>query len=373
MNRSHPLARRAFLGGLAATAIAGTAQATGKPLKTGPYADGMSFLPENPADVARSGLDLFLADVSKGEMDVDAKGNKFYHRKFALCDQSITEAAERIRTSFPDVRLALSAADIGQPGQVAAVFQFQGCEPIADDLSRMQYFRDKGLRVLQLTHNESNAHATAYTDEASGKGLSKLGQDGVREMNRIHLIPDVSHASEQTALETVALSNAPVLLSHGACRALLAHPRAATDRMIKAVADSGGIFAPFMMSFWLTTDPVPSPQHYVAHIRHAVKVAGLDSVGVSNDYAMEGLSFEGRPFDNAKDTGRSYGPWWDGNRARGIPGFGPTPTHAVIPELNTIDRLALIHRALLKDGFTPREADKIMGANWTRFFKENLR
>ena len=237
----------------------------------------------------------------------------------------------------------------------------------------LEYFRSKGLRILQLTHNESNAHATAYTDERSGKGLSALGADGVREMNRIGLIPDVSHASEQTALQTVELSTTPVILSHGACRALLNHPRAATDRMIKAIADNGGIFSPFMMSFWLTTDPVPKPEHYVAHIRHAVNLGGIDTVGVANDYPMEGLQFEGRPFNNETDTAASYGAWWEGNRARGVPGFGPTPTHAVIPEFNNIDRLALIHRALLKGGFKPREADKIMGGNWARFFKENLR
>lgn len=368
------LGRRALLGGLGGlgAALVGGAAFAADPKKRGPYADGMSFLPERPSDIRDSSIDLFIADVSKGEMDVDANGFRFYHRKFELCDRSITDAAERIRTSLPDVDIALSRADIGKPGRVAAVFQFQGCEPIGTELSRMQYFRDKGLRILQLTHNESNLHATAYTDERSAKGLTALGADGVREMNRVGLIPDVSHASETTALETVALSKTPVILSHGACRALLDHPRAATDRMIRAVADSGGMFAVFMMSFWLTRDPVPVPAHYVAHIRHAVNVAGLDAVGVANDYPMEGLTVDGRPFDNDRDTKPSYGSWWDGNRERGIPGFGPTPTHAVIPEFNNIRRLPLIHAALLKGGFKPREADRIMGGNWTRFFKETL-
>lgn len=356
---------------MAAAFFGGSALAEG-PRKRGPYADGMSFLPEQPSYIRDSGINLFIADVSKGETDVDANGFKFYHRKFQLCDQSITEAAAHIRTSLPDVDLALSAGDIGKPGRVAAIFQFQGCEPIGTDLSRMQYFREKGLRILQLTHNESNLHATAYTAEQTGRGLSKLGTDGVREMNRIGLIPDVSHASEPTALETVSASTRPVILSHGACRALLNHPRAATDRMIRAVADSGGMFGVFMMSFWLTEDPVPAPVHYVAHIKHAVRVAGLDAVGVANDYPMEGLTANGLPFDNARDTRPNYGEWWDANRARGVPGFGPTPTHAVIPEFNNIHRLPLIHAALLKGGFKPREADKIMGENWTRFFKANL-
>lgn len=366
-----PMRRRDAMAALAAFACVGTARgATSK--KSGPYVDGMSFLPNNPADLRASGLDAFICDVSKGKMDTDAAGNSFYHRTFELCDESIAAASARIRSDFPGLGIALKGKDLAADRPVA-IFQFQGCEPIGTDLSRIAYFRDKSLRILQLTHNESNAFATAYTDERSGVGLSPLGIEGVREMNRVGLIPDVSHASEATALETVKLSKTPTILSHGACRALLNHPRAATDRMIRAVAESGGVFGVFMMSFWLTDAPVPTPDHYVAHIRHAVKLAGIDAVGIANDYAMEGLQAEGRPFDNSRDMPGSYHGWWESNRKRGIPGFGPLPQHAVIPEFNTIDRMALIHRALLRGGFKSSEADKIMGGNWTRFFRENLR
>ncbi len=363
--------RRDAMAALAAFAVTGAARGA-EPKRTGPYVDGMSFLPDNPADLWASRLDAFICDVSKGKMDTDAAGNPFYHRTFELCDESITAAAARIGLDFPGLGIALKGADMAT-GRPVAVFQFQGCEPIGTDLSRIAYFRDKSLRILQLTHNESNAFATAYTDERGGKGLSPLGIEGVREMNRVGLIPDVSHASEATALETVKLSKAPTILSHGACRALLNHPRAATDRMIRAVAESGGVFGVFMMSFWLTEAAVPTPDHYVAHIRHAVKLAGIDAVGIANDYAMGGLQAEGRPFDNGKDMPGSYHGWWEGNRKRGIPGFGPLPQHAVIPEFNSIDRMTLIHRALLKGGFRPAEVDKIMGGNWTRFFKETLR
>lgn len=335
------------------------------------FVDGMSFLPDDPHDLAASGLKAFICDVSKGETDTDANGFKFYHRKFELCDRSISDASARIAKEFPGLRVALTGNDVDLPGQ-ATVFQFQGCEPIGQDLSRIAYFREKSLRILQLTHNESNAFATAYTDERSGRGLSDLGREGLDEINRVRLIPDVSHASEATALETVARSKAPVILSHGACRALLDHPRAATDKMIRSVANSGGVFGVFMMSFWLTKDPTPVPEHYVAHLRHAVNIAGIDSVAVANDYAMSGLKGpKGAPFENAQDM-EAYTPWWRSNRERGVPGFGPDPTHAVIPQLNVINRMQLIHEALLRGGFKPREADKIVGRNWLAFFRTNL-
>lgn len=336
------------------------------------YADGLSFLPEDPADLARSGLDAFLCDVSLGEMDTDANGNAFYHRTFELCDRSIQAAAGRINEEFPGLRVALDGSDIGVPGSRAAVFQFQGCEPIGTDLSRIGYFRERSLRVLQLTHNESNGFATSYVDERSGRGLSPLGVEGVGEMNRLHVIPDVSHASEQTALDTVEVSNAPVLLSHTACRALLPHPRAATDAMIRGVAESGGVVGIFMMSFWLTDAPVPATEHLVQQIRHAVNIAGIDAVAIANDYPMRGQQGSDGPFDNARDMA-GYQAWWEGNRARGIPGFETPPQHAVIPELNNIDRMSLIHRALLDHGFSSTDAEKVVGLNWKRFLVSNLR
>lgn len=360
---------------LAAGAAAGPALARqqAEPHRHATYIDGMSFLPDDPNDVRLSGLDAFICDVSLGEMDVDASGLPFYHRKFELCDRSIDAASQRIKTDFPGLRVALTAADLNGPDK-AAVFQFQGCEPIGTDLSRIGYFRDKSLRILQLTHNESNAFATSYVDERTGRGLSDLGREGVSEMNRVGLIPDVSHASEATALETIQRSSTPVILSHGACRSLLAHPRAATDAMIRAVADNGGVFGVFMMSFWLTEDHVPTTAHYVAHIRYAVNIGGIDAVGIANDYAMAGLKgATGKPFQNYSEDMAGYQRWWRGNNARGIPGFGPEPQHAVIPELNVIGRMALIHQALLDDGFAPADAEKIVGGNWLRFFKDNLK
>lgn len=370
-----PGRRRFLLAGLSSLALAGCAQSrlataiAGKPF----YADGMSFLPASQDLVDLSGLDVFICDVSLGKQDVDANGNPFYHRTFELCDQSITDAARRVREDFPTLRVALDGDDIGVPGTQAAVFQFQGCEPLGGDLSRIAYFRDKSLRILQLTHNESNAFATSYVDERKGTGLTQLGQEAVREMNRVKLVPDVSHASEATALETVKASTQPVILSHTSCRALLPHPRAATDRMIRAVADSGGVVGIFMMSFWLTEATVPTTEHFVAQIRHAVKVAGIDAVAIANDYPMDGLrGSEGLMFDNAKDMD-AYRSWWESNRARGIPGFGDMPVHAVIPELNSIHRMALIHKALLDAGFRSGDAEKIVGGNWRRFLKQNIR
>jgi microsomal dipeptidase-like Zn-dependent dipeptidase len=363
--------RRQFLAAAAALGLAHRASSESQP--HGPYIDGLSFLPERLDDVRASELDAFICDVSAGEMDVDANGHPFYHRTFKRCDESIDAALARVRSHPSELRLALTGDDTDRGTGAAVIFQFQGCEPIGTDLSRIEHFHSKALRILQLTHNETNAFATAYTDERSNQGLTALGHDGVIEMNRLGVIADVSHASERTTLDVARVSKASIILSHGACRALVPHPRCATDAMIRAVADSGGIFGVFMMSFWLTQVPVPTVEHFVAQIRHAIRVGGLDAVGIANDNPMAGLMTDHRPFDNERDTAKTYGDWWQANRKLGRPGFSDMPRHAVIPELNNIERMPRIHRALLQAGFRPSEADRIMGGNWRRFFKTTLR
>ena len=96
-------------------------------------------------------------------------------------------------------------------------------------------------------------------------------------MNRLRMLADVSHASEPTALDVAKHTRQPFILSHGACRAIVDHPRCASDAVIRAIADRGGVMGIFMMSFWLTTADVPTVEHYLAQIRHVIKVGGIDT------------------------------------------------------------------------------------------------
>ena len=102
----------------------------------------------------------------------------------------------------------------------------------------------------------------------------------------------------------------------------------------------------FMMSFWLTTDPAPSTEAYVRQIRHVIKVAGIDAVGIANDYTVAGeLTAAKAGNDNAKIISNYY-PWWDSISKRNVLGFDRRPSHVVIPELNNVRRMFLIHQAL---------------------------
>lgn len=186
------------------------------------------------------------------------------------------------------------------------------------------------------------------------------------------IFPDLAHASIQTGLDVLARSKGPVLVSHGACRALVDNARNTTDEVIRKVADSGGVMGVFMMSFWLTREPVPKVEHVIQHLRHIIQVGGLEAVGIANDYPANGeASLRAVGNDNSKGI-ENYLPWWKEMAARKVPGFEQLPTHVVIPALNNTRRMFNIQAALDQAKFRSAEIEKIMGGNWLRLLRQGL-
>jgi membrane dipeptidase len=339
-----------------------------------PYVDGLSFI-GNPADVGLSGLSGFISDVSSVERLPTADGSIKYFRSFEACDRSIKAARKQITDGgVPGAFVATRGREIGEAfseGRTAIFFQFQGCEPIGAELSRLEYFYDLGLRVLQITHHNDNLWGGGAIQK-TWTGLTKLGREGLERMNALAIIPDVSHASDLTALDTMAASKRPVILSHGGARALVPNARCAPDEVIRGVAKSGGVMGIFMMSMWLTTDPSPTPDSYIRQIQHVVKVGGIDAAGIANDYPLAGeLAAAKAGNDNARIIG-NYFEWWDSVAKEGVLGFDKRPAHAIIPEFNDINRMFTINAALERAGFNAAEIEKIMGGNWSRVLAESL-
>jgi membrane dipeptidase len=184
------------------------------------------------------------------------------------------------------------------------------------------------------------------------------------------MIPDVAHASESTALEVARRSRTPFIISHSACRAIVDNPRCASDELIRALADRGGVMGVFMMSMFLTRAEIPTPADFVAHVRHLVKTGGIEVAAIADDYPVAGLK-EAQTKGN-REAARAYADWWAMSHTRGVPGFEQLPPHVVIPEFNSLDRVPHIQRALERGGFTASEIDKILSANWLRVLREVL-
>ena len=351
----------------AAAATSPSLQAAERPAI--PYVDGLSFFSPDPADVGRSGLAAFICDVSSGQALKTEDGCIKFFRSFEACAKSITTVRLRLQSgSVPNTFLATRGSEIRpafEAGRTAVFFQFQGCEPVGEELWRLELFHELGLRIQQITHHNDNPWGGGAI-EKNWTGLTKIGIEGVERLNALGIIPDLSHASGPTGLDVLKASRKPVIISHGGARAIVPSARCAPDEVIRGVGESGGVTGIFMMSMWLTTDPEPTVDAYIKQIRHVIDVAGIDAVGIANDYTIAGeMSAFKAGNDNAKIISNYY-PWWDSVGKDGVMGFSERPQHAVIPELNNIRRMFLIDQALERARFKTAEIEKIMGANWIR-------
>ena len=341
-----------------------------------PYVDGLSFLSPDPADIAASGLAAFILDVSAVAPIKTDDGSIKYWRAFEPCAASITSMRRALaERKLGQAFLATRGSEIAgafRNNRTAVFFQFQGGgEAIGKDLWKLDLFHELGLRVLQITHHNNNEWGGGAI-EKTWTGLTKLGHEGVERLNALRIIPDLSHVSEPTSLDVLRASKRPVIVSHSGAQAIVPNARCTSDKVIRAVADSGGAMGVFMMSFWLTTDAVPTADSFVTQVKHVVKVGGIDAAAVANDYTLAGeLNAVKVGNDNAKAVA-GYHAWWDSVAKQGVYGFDKRPTHVVIPELNNVRRMFAIHDALSKGGFTPREVEKIMGGNWIRVLTDSL-
>ncbi|AQS37820.1 Zn-dependent dipeptidase, microsomal dipeptidase [Shewanella psychrophila] len=357
------------------------------------YIDGLCFLPDDLTDLKASNIDAYLCDISDIEAIKQPDGTTNYKRTYQACMRSISKALTRVNDNPDKLILGTSSSDITRAhntGKTAVFFQIQGADcvenSISSGLSQVDEFYDKGLRALQLTHHYGNKFSggaldnTQSTDDALGnkksqglnKPLTQAGKQLITKLNDKRILVDVSHSSPQSALDTAKVSNSPIVQSHGAVRAIVNHARCSPDEVIKAIADTGGLFGIFMMSFWLTNDKIPTTEHYIAHLKHVANVAGIDAVAIANDYPLTGQNNLLKLNNNNAAGVKQYLDWWHSLRAKNVLGYDIEPVHVVIPELNHIHRMKRIDSALAKSGFSGSDRDKIMGGNWQRVLKEVL-
>jgi membrane dipeptidase len=273
-----------------------------------------------------------------------------------------------------DLMIATSVADIRRAkaqGKIAALMGIEGGHAIEDSLATLREFYRLGVRYMTLTWNNTNNWADAGRGEKKHNGLSDFGKDVVREMNRLGMLVDVSHVSDETMSDALDVSKAPIIASHSSARALSNVPRNIPDDLLRRIAKNGGVVQVNFYSVFVDTATV-SPQSaererrlkaqqdaidekykddperraeesdkleaanplpplpiskLIDHIDHIVKVAGIDHVGIGAD------------FDGAND----------------------------MPEgAQDVSMLPNITYELLKRGYSERDIRKILGENLLR-------
>lgn len=335
------------------------------------------------------------ADIGKrlpdGEVDLVRLAEGGMHAPFfALWVPTFYKGAEAVRRTldlrdamqsvldrYPDkVELALTAGDverIERSHKIAVILTLEGGHQIDDDLAVLRMYQRMGVRSMTLTHFRNNDWADSSTDKPQHNGLTDFGKEVVREMNRLGMMVDISHVSDKTFYDAIAVTTKPVIASHSSCRALSSLPRNMTDDMLRALAKNGGVVGinfgggflnqkeadkelaninaigqaepnltgkaldDYTANMWIKEDwkhPKPTVatlDDVVAHIDHAVKVAGIDHVGIGSD------------FDGISDVPKG---------------------------LEDESRMTNLTAALLKKGYSEADIKKIMGGNYLRVMRE---
>jgi membrane dipeptidase len=238
------------------------------------------------------------------------------------------DVIRRMVARSPSLGWATTAADIvrvhGQ-GKIASLIGIEGGYAIENSLANLRMFYELGVRYMTLTHGGNTAWADAATEEPKHGGLTKFGEEVVREMNRLGMMVDLSHVSDGTMRDAIRVSSAPVIFSHSSARALADHARNVPDDILKLITNNGGIVMVNIFPAFVNQtaarqaggmlgkereyiaaypgDPKRASTEYLAwldktmaemepgtlgqvadHIDHIVKVAGIDHVGYGADF-----------------------------------------------------------------------------------------
>ena len=206
------------------------------------------------------------------------------------------EAVKDVVQSNPcSVAFALTEAHAYENKANGLFSVFLGLEngsPIGHSLERLQEFYDKGVRYMTLCHSKDNQICDSCAGNRTWGGLSPFGREVVAEMNRLGMLIDVSHVSDDTFYDVLECSTSPVVATHSCCRALADHPRNMTDDMIKALAAQGGVIQINFYPVFLQDDyelesqssVIPSYTRIADHIDHVVELVGIDHVGIGSDF-----------------------------------------------------------------------------------------
>ena len=241
------------------------------------------------------------------------------------------------------------------------ILGFQNTDMIERDIARVDMFHRLGIRIIQLTYNDRNLVGDGCL-EAGNAGLSAFGREVVARMNTLGVAVDLSHCGTQTTADGIAASTKPPLITHSGCREVYRHPRSKEDRELKAMAGKGGVVGIYFMPFIGPGPGAPTIEMLMRQIDHAVRICGIDHVGIGSDLSTT-------PIEETPEYLREHKAFVDGRVSRGI--SAPDEMRPLfIPELNHPRRLEGVVRGLRQRKYTADAIEKIIGGNFHRVFKE---
>ena len=232
---------------------------------------------------------------------------------------------------------------------------------LEEDSARIDRFRQLDVRIMQITYNKRGLFGDGCLEPANA-GLTKAGLAAVEKMNALGVAVDLSHCGYRTTSDGIAASKKPVLISHSGCAAVYVHPRNKPDEILKSLADRGGYFGVYLMPYLVASPTIPTRQHVLDHLVHAINVCGADHVGIGSDGAIQKTVLtpaQKAAFDADIAHRKQLGV--------GAPGEDRYP---YVPDLNGPDHMEVIATELSRRGQPASVIEKVLGANFHRVIGE---
>ena len=236
----------------------------------------------NLPKMEEGGLDVAWFIVYTGQDSLNPEGYAKAYDNAISKFNAIHKLCEEIA---PDrIELALNSDDvrrISKAGKKVAMIGVENAYPVGLDLQRIEEFYNLGARYMSLSHNGHSQFADSNTGEKDNiwlhNGLSKIGEDAVKEMNRLGIMIDISHPSKAAMKQVVALSKAPIIASHSSARALCDHSRNLDDEQLLLLKENGGVVQTVALTSYLQTEKSQTYSAYMNEIYEKV----ADSLGLS--------------------------------------------------------------------------------------------
>jgi microsomal dipeptidase-like Zn-dependent dipeptidase/gamma-glutamyl-gamma-aminobutyrate hydrolase PuuD len=234
-----------------------------------------------------------------------------------------------VRSNRKYLSIARTPADLFEDkrkDRKSVMFAIENGIALNHDIENIKHFAQRGVVYITLCHNGDNDICDSAKGCDTNHGVSKFGEKVIREMNRQGIMVDLSHASEQSFYDALEISKTPIVCSHSNCKALCDVPRNLTDDQLRAIAKKGGVVHVTLYGGFLRTEGEATIRDAIEHLNHAVRIMGIDHVGLGSDFDGDG----------------------------GVLG------------LANASEMVNFTLALLKNKYSERDIQKIWGGNWLR-------
>ncbi len=288
-----------------------------------------------------------------------------YHEDFQEMVQNVIDWNRRFEDYSALIFQGRTASDVlraRKEGRTAIFFGFQNCSPIEDNIGLVEICHQLGVRFMQLTYNNQSLLGTGCYEE-NDPGITRMGKQVIKEMNRVGLVVDMSHSAERSTLEAIEISERPIAITHA--NPTFWHPalRNKSNEVLKALGESGGMLGFSVYPHHLKDGSNCTLESFCNMIAETADIMGINSIGIGTDLCQNQPDSVVEWMRNGTWTNeRDYG--------EGSVSFAGFPDQ---PEWFRDNRdFVNIATGLMSVGFSNEDVELVMGKNWLNFFEASF-